>query len=89
MQTSVQLVNSPAQPGTAKKACGVLAGTWDLLQTEATPAAESYGLQNGSDESTFDPDTRTMVPASAYGPNGKYRCKLSKLHLSMVILIFG
>ncbi len=54
-----------------------LVATWDLSQTEAEPATESFGIQNGAaaDEAAFSNDARTLVAAKDYGPNGKFRCK--------------
>lgn len=71
-------LSKPGRPST-----GALAGTWDLVHTEAEPVAETAAILNSvfesaeeaaeNSENVMGPDIRKLVPAKEFGPQGKYR----------------
>lgn len=70
-------------PKVVKPVTGALAGTWDLVHTEAEPVAETAPINNSvfesveaaaeASENVIGPDVRKLVPAKDFGPQGKYR----------------
>ena len=52
-----------------------VAGTWTMDLASAAPPAERYFTTDGTTESLFDPNYRTLVDDNDIKDGGKYRCE--------------